>query len=777
MKLFDKFLKKLKTNRNTFLTYILTLISIYILVDRVVELLFLFFSGISLSYWGPIQYTLAIACPIFAFLFSGSSSFTKSDKVKLSFMYTYIVVLYTIVISMIVQWLNEFLWIALMSVPNYVDIIMTSSELIKPAFTAIALYIPLTTFFMIFKFIYTKVNDNLDMKDSILDYNGIDLSPAPKNVGPYTCENILCMDSELGKPVVIAEDKRFESTLVVGPSGTGKTTMVFEPMIARDIEKKLFFEETAKEMGFTALKTGLATLSAPYNNDYLNKYFNLNMLKPVDSKLKLYKAYMKKMIIDSSSDDIKYKNLGITAISPDFSSIENMMKIADNFNIPYNLIDPDNSDSIGINPFIFDDPLKTAIAISSVLRSMYYTTHTDVEEAFRDNVTSQAIENLSILLKVMYPKLNDGDLPTLTDMLEMLTDFDLVEDMCKKMEYDEELSTKYKMQIAYFKKNFYKTGSGRPDTEKFVYSAVTQLDNLLRTEGVRNILCNRTNNINFDKALENGEVTFVCTRRGDLGAATHKAFGLFFIILMQYSVLRRPGNEKNRVPHFLYIDEFPDFLCKDIDAIFTLYRKYRIGTIIAAQNLEQLGSKVYSKYRQTILANCSNKLLFGGATPEDREWWSKEFGNKRKWKYKNDYNTAKGTYDQKYGGIEYGWTEYFKADKLGSLKAKQCAYKIINPKGGKQVGKGKVDRVSSKYKEKQKVKFFNFEKFTNGISDEVSESKIRRKPKFNYSNVDFTDKNNSSEIDPIKTDTSDSNFLFDNDDAIIVDLKRGNSNK
>ena len=776
MKLFDKFLKKLKTNRNTFLTYILTLISIYILVDRIIELLFLFFSGISLSYWGPIQYTLAIACPIFAFLFSGSSSFTKSDKTKLSFMYTYIVVLYTIVISMVIQWMNEVLWILLMSVPNYLDIITTSSELIKPAFTAIALYLPLTTFFMLFKFIYTKLNDTLDIKDSILDFNGIDLSPAPKNVGPYTCENILCMDSELGKPAVIAEDKRFESTLIVGPSGTGKTTMVIEPMVARDIEKKLFLEENAKEMGFTALKTGIATLNAPYNNDFLNKYFNLNMLKPVESKLKIYKTYMKKMIIDSSSDDIKYKNLGITAISPDFSSIENMIKIADNFNIPYNLIDPDNPDSIGINPFIFDDPLKTAIAISSALRSMYQTTHTDVEEAFRDNVATQAIENLSILLKVMYPKLNDGDLPNLSDMLEMLTDFDLAEEMCRKMEYDDELSVQYKMLIAYFKKNFYRSGSGRADTEKFVYSAVTQLDNLLRIEGVRNILCNRNDNINFDEALENGEVTFVCTRRGDLGAATHKAFGLFFILLMQNSVLRRPGNEKNRVPHFLYIDEFPDFICKDIDVIFTLYRKYRVGTLIATQNLEQLGSKVYSRYRQTILANCSNKLLFGGATPDDREWWSKEFGNKRKWKFKNDYHTSKGTYDEKYGQIEYGWTEYFKPDKLGSLKAKQCAYKILNPKGGIQVGKGKVDHVDSKYKEKQKVKFFNFEKFTSGISDE-SDSKLRRKPKFNYGNVDFTDTNNSAEIDPIKTDTSDSNFLFDNDDAIIVDLKRGNSNK
>ena len=32
--------------------------------------------------------------------------------------------------------------------------------------------------------------------------------------------------------------------------------------------------------------------------------------------------------------------------------------------------------------------------------------------------------------------------------------------------------------------------------------------------------------------------------------------------------------------------------------------------------------------------------------------------------------------------------------------------------------------------------------------------------------------NNSNEVDPIKTDISDSSYLFDNDDAIIIDLKR-----
>lgn len=774
MKYIDKFLKKLKTDRNTFLTYFLTLASLYILVDRVVELLFLFFSGISVSYWGPIQYTFALACPVFAFLFSGPSSFAKSDKAKLSFVYTYVITLYVVAISMICQWTNEILWILFMSVPNYIEIVTTSSELIKPAFTAIALFLPLTTFWGVFKFIFMKVNDNKDMKDSILDYKGLDLSPAPGGVGPYTCENIICVDKKLGKPVKVPESKRFESMLVVGGSGSGKTSMIFEPMIARDIEKKFFFQEVSKEMGFTALKTGIATLNAPYNNDYLNKNFTLNMLKPNENKLKLYKAYMKKLIIDTKSNPITYKNIGLTAMSPDYESTSHMMEVADNFNIPYHVVDPNNPNSIGINPFVFDDPSKIAIAISSVLKSMYNTTHTDVEEAFRENITAQAIENLSILLKEMYPRLNNGDLPSLADMLDMLTNFDLVEEMCRKMEYDEELSQKHHFQISYFKKNFYRSGTGRTDTEKYVYSAVTQLDNLLRIDGVRNILCNRNNNIDFDQALANGEVTFVCTRRGDLGAAAHKAFGLFFIMLMQYSVLRRPGNENNRVPHYMYIDEFPDFICKATDSIFTLYRKYRVGTIISAQNLEQLGNKNYSKYRQTILSNCTTKVLFGGATPEDCEWWSKEFGNYRKWKYKNDYETDKGQYSSKYGQIEWGWTEHFKPDKLRSMGFKNCAYRTKNVKGSLVIGPGKVNFLDSKYKEHQTSKTYNFAKFTSGIAEEES-NKVKKK-KFSYTNVDFSDSERSDEIDPIKTDTTDSKFLFDNEDAIIVDLKKGNSN-
>ena len=198
-------------------------------------------------------------------------------------------------------------------------------------------------------------------------------------------------------------------------------------MIARDIEKKYFFKEVAKEMGFTALKTGIAHLNLPYDNNYLNENFSLNMLSPVSGKEAIYKAYMKKMIYsDKTTNGIIYRNVGVTLVSPDIDSVNRMADVAKNYNIKPNIIDPNDSNSIGLNPFMFDDPALTSVAISTVIRGMYKTTHTDDEETYRENSAAQAVENLSILLKVMYPRLHNGDLPNLEDMLKMLNDFSLL---------------------------------------------------------------------------------------------------------------------------------------------------------------------------------------------------------------------------------------------------------------------------------------------------------------------------------------------------------------
>lgn len=775
MKYFDKFLKILKTDRNTFVTYVLTLITAYICVDRIMEMCFIFFTGISVSYWGPIKYTFALACPVFAFLFVYPSKFVKSNQTKLYFFYSYCAALYVIGISMIVTWFNELSWLLMFNLPNYAEIVTNFSDLIKPALTSIALYIPITTFFPVFKFLYLKVNDILDVKKSIFDYKGISIAAPSEKSGPYSCEIEICKDRLTGKSIKIPEPRRFEATLICGVSGTGKTTMVFEPMMARDLEKKYFYKESAKEMAYTALKTGIATLNCPYDNDYINANFSLNMITPNQNKEKLYKAYMHKLISDSSTDEIVYKNLGFTAISPDYESVSHVLAVAKNFNIAVNVIDPSSNTSIGLNPFIHPHAPRAAILISSILKGMYATTHPHEEETFMENVTTQAVENLVLLLKVMYPILHEGLLPNLEDLLKMLNDFDLVEEMCEQLKAIPELAEEYSLQIGYFEKNFYKNSNGRSSTERFVYSAITELDNLLRYPGVRQILCNRTNNIDFDKVLAEGQVNLVCTRRGDLGASAHKAFGLFCILLMQYSVLNRPGIEKTRVPHFLYIDEFPDFVCKSTEALFTLYRKYRVGTIVSAQNIGQFGADDNARFRQIVLANCTNKMVFGNNTPEDNEWWSKEIGDYRKWKYTNDYHTDKIAYDDNYKSIRWDWTPQLKPGQIQALKFKQCAYKTKDLNGKNLALAGNVDFLESKYKEAKTIKKFNFTKFTPGIEAETDEDESK-KYKFNPKNINFDDAGDAN-VDPIQTDTTDSRYFFDNEDAISFNFNTSGDKK
>ena len=504
------------------------------------------------------------------------------------------------------------------------------------------------------------------------------------------------------------------------------------------------------------------------------------MLIPNPDKLDIYKAYMKKMIISSSGDKIVYRNMGITYLSAEHESVEKIEKVATNFHIPVNVIDPNRLDSPGLNPFVYEDPIKTGIAISSVLKGLFMHSRPDTELAFRENESVQIVENLAILLKEMYPLTHDGLLPNLEDMLNMLNDFELVENMVEEMKQIPEFAEKYRILIKYFENSFYENGKNVFNTKKSVITASSELDNLLRYPGVKNILCNRSNNLAYDKVLANGELVLVCTRRGDLGETSHKAFGLFFLLLMQQSVLSRPGNDSNRIPHFLYIDDFPTYICKATEPIYTLYRKYKVATVLDAQNLSQLKGDLSADargnyYRDLILSNTVNKFIFGNATPEDVKWWETAMQDKREWTFNNTYNTDKVEYDPKKGNIEFKWKPNYAAGKIMALKDKQVIYKIKDLKGKSIVEKGKVDFIESRYKEVQKSKIYDFSKFTNGISDDANSSlrKALNKKKADFSAMTTSNDNYDieREVNPIKTDTSDSKYLFDNEDAIVVNFK------
>lgn len=769
MKLLDKFLKILKTDRNTFFTYILTLLTAYIVIDRIIELLFLFFTGMSVNYWGPITYTIAMACPVFAFLFSFSSKFMKSDETKISFFYVYCICLYIIGISMITQWLNHLAWLSILSLPNYEIIVTEFSDLIKTALTAFAIYIPITTFYKLITWLSFKINNPIfpnDFRDSIVDYTGIDISNPSMTTGPYSFELTFCMDKETGKPAKIVENKRFDSTVIIGPSGTGKTSLLLEPMIARDLEKKYFFREVAKEMGYTALKTGLATLNCPYDNEYINKYFRLDMLTPVEGKEKIYKAYMNKMIYYSGEDGlITYRNLGITCVSPDIEHIDRIAEVAKSFNLPVNIVDPLNPNSIGLNPFTINNPALCGLIISIIIKGLYHASNVTAELAYMEDMALQAIQNICILLKIIYPQMHDGEIATLQDLLHCLNNFDYVQEMCEVAKQDEEFRKTYELQFAYFEQNFYRGSDGRDNMKRFIHFASSQLDILLRSGQVRDIICNRHTNINFADILANGEVVYLCTRQPEIGGAASKGFARFFIFLMMIATEGRPGNEKSKIPHFLYMDDFEEYGTDAFSDMLIFYRKFKVGAILTLPTLSELGG-VSTAFSQKILANSSTKISLGNSTPEDYAWWELEFGERREWTKSNNYDGEKETeYSSNQGNVQWEWKNTLKKAKQQGLKFKTILYKTKDLKGKNLVGFGNVDFLETKYKEPHKTKIYSFDKYVNNVfTKDIKEEDL--KPKFNPKKINFDND------DPIQTDTTDSSYFFNNSDAISFNLNK-----
>ena len=776
MKYIDKFLKVLKTDRNTFFTYVLTLITAYIIIDRVVEMLILFFTGMSVSYWGPIRYTFALACPIFAFLFSYPSKFCKSDKNKKSFFCTYCICLYIIGISAVVQWLNYLAWILIMSLPNYDVMIVEFSDLIRNAFTAVSIYIPLITFYKLLTWLNRTVNDPIfpnNYQESIEDFQGVDISAPDGTTGPYSLEIEICKDKSSGKPVKILESRRFQPTVVIGPSGTGKTSMVMEPMIARDLEKKYFFREVSKEMGYTALKTNIAVLNKPYDNDYLNKNFSLSMLTPAEGKERIYKAYMNKMISKiEPNGKIHYKDLGITVVSPDYEHIQRVKDVANNFDITTYTIDPLDKNSVGLNPFIIGNPALCGLVISGIIASLYNPGTYTAELAYMYDLAQQAIQNLVILLKVMYPKLHDGLMPNLEDLLKCFTNFDLVQEMCEEMEKDEELAKEYELQIEYLKKFFYKNSVGYQDMQRYIHFPDAQLDVLLRSGEARSIICNRYNNVNFTAVIEEGAVVLLCSRPFEIGGVAEQAFTRFFLNLMMCCIeVPRGTAEKTRTPHFLYVDEFDRYADSSFTDMITIYRKFRIGTIFSIQNLSRLSGGISSTFSQTLLSNSPTKITFGNNTPEEMNWWMNEFGKRKEWNVGYSYDKSDGEYSNSLSNPQWGWEDHMKLGKIQGLKFKSVIYKIKNKKGKNVVNFGNVDFLESKYKTPHKSKKYNFSKYISAVSDSDSNDE---KPKWNPKKVKFRE-DERGDVDPVQTDTTDSSYFFDNEDAISFNL--GNNDK
>lgn len=131
--------------------------------------------------------------------------------------------------------------------------------------------------------------------------------------------------------------------------------------------------------------------------------------------------------------------------------------------------------------------------------------------------------------------------------------------------------------------------------------------------------------VDMYSALQGGKIVLVNTAKELLGHEGASILGRFFIALIAQAAQRRaavPQHERN--PAFVYIDEAADYFDVTVDHLLNQARKYKVGMVLAHQNLDQLSTAL----RASIFASTSIKYA-GGVSSRDATVFASEMRSER----------------------------------------------------------------------------------------------------------------------------------------------------
>lgn len=145
---------------------------------------------------------------------------------------------------------------------------------------------------------------------------------------------------------------------------------------------------------------------------------------------------------------------------------------------------------------------------------------------------------------------------------------------------------------------------------------------------VRNIIGQPKSSFKMYDAMQQKKIILMNLAKGIAGEETSKLIGKIIAMQVKLSALKRAKiDEKDRVPHYLYVDEFQNYVSQSFESILSEARKYKVGLVVAHQYTDQLkqeglwGNMDLSK---TIFGNIGNMFVFKVGAP-DAEFLTKEF--------------------------------------------------------------------------------------------------------------------------------------------------------
>ncbi len=139
---------------------------------------------------------------------------------------------------------------------------------------------------------------------------------------------------------------------------------------------------------------------------------------------------------------------------------------------------------------------------------------------------------------------------------------------------------------------------------------LTRLDTFLRPKLIRYMVAQKKNRFDLGAVMNEGKIFLAKLSQGAIGEENAYLLGTLLVSKFhQLAMSRQQTAAAERRDFHLYIDEFHNFVTPSMAAILSGARKYRLGLILAHQELQQLASRD-ADVASAVIANPYTRICF-----------------------------------------------------------------------------------------------------------------------------------------------------------------------
>ncbi|MFH0828777.1 MAG: type IV secretion system DNA-binding domain-containing protein [Candidatus Kerfeldbacteria bacterium] len=220
----------------------------------------------------------------------------------------------------------------------------------------------------------------------------------------------------------------------------------------------------------------------------------------------------------------------------------------------------------------------------------------DLVAVFRRLSTSWGDQMTSVLGNAILAFLESDRGGTLVDLRRFLVERDYRTEFLKTVKDPE---------VVYYWQKEFPLLTGRPQAP-----LLTRLDIFLRPKPIRYMVAQQESRLDLRRLMDEGKILLARLSQGAIGEENAYLLGTLLVSkLHQLAISRQEIAAAERRPFYLYIDEFHNFVTPSMESILSGARKYRLGLILAHQDLHQIRSRS-ADVLNSVLSNPYARVCF-----------------------------------------------------------------------------------------------------------------------------------------------------------------------